>query len=282
MGTICEVNQLITNTTTMLDIFQYDFMLRAFEAGIAIGIIAPLIGMFLVVRRYSLMADTLAHVSFSGVAVGLFLQINPIISAIILSVLAAFGIESLQNGRKIFGESVLALFLSGSLAVAVVIISLAKGFNANLFSYLFGSISTVSTSDLWVTLVLAITVFLAIVLLFKELFFTSFDAELAQANGLPVKVLNIAIVVLAAVSVALSIRIVGVLLIGALMVIPVISAMQLGKGFRTTMIFAVAFSLCSVIIGLFASYYFNLASGGAIVLVALCIFLISLVFSKRS
>lgn len=266
----------------MLEIFQYDFMVRAFEAGIAIGIIAPLIGTFLVVRRYSLMADTLAHVSFAGVAIGLLLKINPIFSAIGLSVVAAFGIESLRNARRIFGESVLALFLSGSLALAVIILSLAKGFNANLFSYLFGSISTVSTTDLWVTLVLAVIVFLDVVFLYKEIFFASFDAELAEASGLPVKIINITMVMLAAVAIALSIRIVGVLLIGALMVIPSISAMQYGKGFRTTLILSVIFSLFSVITGLFASYYFNLASGGAIVLVALCIFLISLGFSKKA
>jgi zinc transport system permease protein len=140
----------------MIEIFQYDFMVRAFEAGIAIGVVAPLIGMFLVVRRYSLMADTLAHVSLAGVAIGLLFKINPIISAVGLSLAASIGIEHLRNSRKIFGESVLALFLSGSLAVAVIILSLAKGFNANLFSYLFGSISTVSPFDLWVTIGLAV------------------------------------------------------------------------------------------------------------------------------
>lgn len=257
-------------------------MIHAFEAGIAIGIVAPLIGMFLVVRRYSLMADTLAHVSFAGVAIGLLLQINPIFSAIALSILASFGIESLHNKRRIFGESVLALFLSGSLAIAVVIISLAKGFNANLFSYLFGSISTVSTVDLWITLGLALSVFGAVVLLYKELFFASFDSELAEASGLPVKALNLTVVMLAAIAVALSIRIVGVLLIGALMVIPVISAMQFGRGFRTTLLLSVGFSLLSMVTGLFASYYLNLASGGAIVLVALCIFLVSLFVAKRN
>ena len=265
----------------MLEIFQYDFMIRAFEAGIAIGIVAPLIGMFLVVRRYSLMADTLAHVSFAGVAIGLLLKINPIFSAIALSVVAAFGIESLRNSRRIYGESVLALFLSGSLAIAVIILSLAKGFNANLFSYLFGSISTVSTGDLLVIILLAVIVFFNVVFLYKELFFTSFDSELAEASGLPVRALNLMTVVLAAVAVAISIRIVGVLLIGALMVIPVISAMQYGRGFRFTLILSVIFSLVSVILGLFASYYLDLASGGAIVLVALIIFLLSLVFVKR-
>jgi len=265
----------------MLEIFQYDFMIRAFEAGIAIGIVAPLIGMFLVVRRYSLMADTLAHVSFAGVAMGLLLQINPIFSAIGFSVVAAFGIESLRSSGRIFGESVLALFLSGSLALAVIILSLAKGFNANLFSYLFGSISTVSTADLWVIIALAVIVFLDVIFLYKELFFTSFDPELAEASGLPVKVINITMVMLAAVAVAISIRIVGVLLIGALMVIPVISAMQYGRGFRDTLILSVIFSLISVVVGLFASYYFDLASGGAIVMVALIIFLLSLAVSKR-
>ena len=257
-------------------------MIRSFEAGIAIGIVAPLIGMFLVVRRYSLMADTLAHISFAGVAIGLLLGINPIFAAIALSVGASFGIEGLRNSRRIHGESVLALFLSGSLAVAVIILSLAKGFNASLFSYLFGSISTVSHTDLWVTIALAVTVILAVALLYKELFFASFDAELAEAGGLPVKALNLAIVILAAVAVALSIRIVGVLLIGALMVIPVISAMQYGKGFRTTLLLSVAFSLVSVIVGLFASYYFNLASGGAIVVAALLIFLGSIALVKRA
>lgn len=265
----------------MLDIFQYSFMVRAFEAGIAIGVIAPLIGMFLVVRRYSLLADTLAHTSLAGVAIGLLFRINPVLSAIVLSVIASLGIEQLRASRRVFSESVLALFLSGSLAVAVVILSLAKGFNAGLFGYLFGSISTVSQTDVWVIVALAIMVFLNVVLLYKELFFVSFDEELAQASGLPVRRLNFTIVLLAAITVALSIRIVGVLLIGALMVIPVISAVQYGRGFRITLILSVAFSLISVLVGLLASYYFNLASGGAIVLVALVIFLLSLAVSKK-
>ena len=265
----------------MLDIFQYSFMVRAFEAGIAIAVIAPLIGMFLVVRRYSLLADTLAHTSLAGVAIGLLFRINPVLSAIILSVVASLGIEQLRASRRVFSESVLALFLSGSLALAVVILSLAKGFNASLFGYLFGSISTVSQTDVWIIVALAVMVFLNVVLLYKELFFVSFDEELAQASGLPVRRLNFTIVLLAAITVALSIRIVGVLLIGALMVIPVISAAQYRSGFRATLILSVIFSLLSVLIGLFTSYYFNLASGGAIVLVALVIFLLSLAVSKK-
>ena len=257
-------------------------MIRAFEAGIAIGVVAPLIGMFLVVRRYSLMADTLAHVSFAGVAIGLLLKINPIFTAIGLSVIAGFGIEALRSSRRVFGESVLALFLSGSLAIAVIILSLSKGFNANLFSYLFGSISTVTTTDLVVIVTLAVVVFLDVIFLYKELFFTSFDPELAEASGLPVKMINLTMVTLAAVAVAISITIVGVLLVGALMVIPVISAMQYGHGFRHTLILSVIFSLVSVVFFLFASYYYDLASGGAIVVVALIIFLLSLALVKKN
>lgn len=265
----------------MIEILQYDFMARAFQAGIAIGIVAPLIGMFLVVRRYSLLADTLAHVSLAGVALGLLFKVNPILTAIGLSLIASVGIEHLRNSKRIFGESILALFLSGSLALAVIILSLAQGFNANLFSYLFGNISTVSPGDLKITIVLAITVFFAVLFLYKELFLVSFDEELARASGLPVKYINLAIVMLAAIAIALSIRIVGVLLIGALMVIPVISAMQYRCGFRTTLLLAVLFSVFSVITGLFASYYLNLASGGAIVVVALIIFLVSMLVTRR-
>ncbi|MDD5152401.1 MAG: metal ABC transporter permease [Candidatus Pacebacteria bacterium] len=265
----------------MFEIFQYDFMVRAFEAGITIGVVAPMIGMFLVVRRYSLMADTLAHVSLAGVAVGLLFSFNPIFSAIALSVCAGVGMESLRGSKRIFGESVLALFLSGSLAVAVVIISIAKGFNSSLFSYLFGSISTVSPSDVWIVLSLALIVFLNIFFLYKELFLVSFDEEVAQASGVPVRRLNLVIVVLAALAVSLSIRIVGVLLIGALMVIPVISGMQYGKGFRTTLFISIIFSLISVIVGLFSSYYFDIASGGAIVAVALIIFILSLAINPK-
>lgn len=256
-------------------------MIRAFEAGIAVGIVAPLIGMFLVVRRYSLLSDTLAHVSLAGVATGLLFQFNPIFSAILFSISASLGIEWLRHSRKIFSESILAIFLSGSLALAVVILSLAKGFNANLFSYLFGSISTVSPSDVLIIFTLAVVVFVSIVLFYKELFSVSFDEEIAQVSGLPVRQINLVMVTLAAVTVALSIRIVGVLLIGALMVIPVVAAMQYGKGFRATLFLSVGTSLFSVIAGLFSSYYLNIASGGTIVLVALAVFLVSLAFTKK-
>lgn len=265
----------------MLEIFQFDFMIRAFIAGITISIVAPLIGMFLVVRRYSLMADTLAHVSLLGVAVGLLTNIPPFLTSLISSVIAAFGIERLRESKKLFGESILALFLSGSLAIAVLLISLARGFNVNLFSYLFGSISTVSIVDLYFIIGLGALVIIVIFTLYKEFFLVSLDEELALSGGLPARLINLILVILAAVSVSIAIRVVGVLLVGALMVIPVITAMQYAKSFRITMVLSVVFSFFSVIIGLFSSYYLDLASGGTIVVVALLFFIVSLLFQKR-
>ncbi len=264
----------------MLDLFQYDFIVRAFIAGIITAIIAPLIGMFLVVRRYSLMADTLAHVSLVGVAVGLLTNLNPVLSSLVTAVIASIGIERLRESKKVFGESVLALFLSGGLAIAVVLISLSHGFSVNLVSYLFGSITTVSTSDIYIIAGASIIIFATVLILYKEFFFISFNEELAVANGLNVRALNILLIVLAAITVSLSMRIVGVLLIGALMIIPIVSAMQFKLSFKKTLITGIIISLISVISGLFASYYLNLATGGTIVVIALIIFCLSLIINR--
>jgi len=265
----------------MIDIFQFDFMVRAFVAGTVIAIIAPLIGMFLVVRRYSLMADTLAHVSLVGVAVGLFLNTQPVVTATIASVIAAVGIERLRRTKHLFGESVLALFLSGSLAVASVLMSVANGFNANLLSFLFGSVTTIQPTDVVMILGLGAVVLLAVAVLYKEFFAVAFDEELAQAGGIPARVFSTLLVILAAVTVSVAMRIVGVLLVGALMVIPVITAMQFDRSFRETLLLSVVFSLLSVFLGLFLSYYLGLVSGGTIVIIALGIFLVSLLAKTK-
>ena len=265
----------------MMEILQFDFMIRAFIAGAAIAIIAPLVGIFLVVRRYALMADTLAHVAFLGVVAGFLTGISPFLAAIGTSVLAVFGIEKLRANTRLPGDSLLALFLSGSLAIATVLISVSNGFNLNLFSFLFGSITTVSPSDLFIIIPFCILVIFMILLLYKELFFISLDEELAEANGVKTKILNTLIVVLAAFSVVVSIKIVGALLIGALMVIPVLAAIQFKCSFKFTIILSVVFSLLSVLVGIFVSYYLGTASGGAIVVIALIFFLLSMFLNKN-
>src|SRR3990167_10568361 len=213
----------------MLDIFNYSFIVRGLEAGIIIAIIAPLIGIFLVLRRYSLIADTLAHVSLAGIALGLLFGLSPILTALGITVVSSLGIERLRDSRRIYGESALALFLSGSLALATVLLSLAKGFNTNLLNYLFGSIVTVTQNDVYVIASLAVIVAATIYALYKELVYISFDEEAARVSGLPTRVINTVLIVLTAVTVSLSIPVVGVLLIAALIVIPVVAALQLKK-----------------------------------------------------
>ncbi|MBI4733742.1 MAG: metal ABC transporter permease, partial [Rubrobacteridae bacterium] len=215
----------------MPEIFQYEFMLRAFAVGIVVGIVAPIIGLFLIIRRYSLFADTLSHVSLLGVAIGLLANIQPIFSAVIVAVLGAVGISKLEERTRLYGESVLALFLSGSLALATVLIGLSGGFNVNLLNFLFGSVTTVQNIDLYLVFGLGILVLGTVFAFFKELFFVSFDEENARVSGLPVGVMELVLIIIAAITVSLSIRIVGVLLIGALMVIPGITAMQFKKSF---------------------------------------------------
>lgn len=246
------------------------------------ALIAPLIGIFLVLRRYSLIADTLSHVSLAGIAIGLLLGINPIFTALGASVLASLGIERLRTKSKIYGESALALFLSGSLALAVVLLSLAHGFNSSLFNYLFGSIVTVTTTDVYTILVLAAVVVVVLFAFFKELVYTTFDEDAAKVSGIPTKFINTLLIILAAFTISLSIPIVGVLLIAALIVIPVITALQLRQSFTRTIVYAEIISLFSVVAGIFASFYFNLSTGGTIVLIMLGVFgVVSLKGKKR-
>jgi zinc transport system permease protein len=264
---------------SLLNIFQYSFIVRGLIAGLIVAVIAPVIGIFLVLRRYSLIADTLSHVSLAGIAIGLLTGINPALTALGATVLAALGMEKLRSSKRLYSEAALALYLSGSLALAIVLISLAHGFNANLFNYLFGSIVTVTTGDIYEMVILAALVLTTVIALFKELVFITFDEEAAQVSGLPVQKLNLIFILLAALTVSLAIPIVGVLLIAALIVIPVVTALQLRRGFISTIIYAEIFSIFSVVAGIFLSFYLNLATGGTIVLVMLLIFLA--VFSSR-
>lgn len=265
----------------MLEMFSYPFMQNAFIAGIMIAILSSLSGSFIVLRRYSLLSETLAHVSLVGVAVGLLCGMSPLWMAVVASLVASWLIEYLRSVHGMYSDSVLALFLSGSLALAIVIVSLAGSFNASLFSYLFGSILSVSNEDLWV---MGIAGSLSVALLlafFKELYFIAFDEDVARAGGIRVTLLNFMLVSIIAVIIALSIRVVGTLLIGALMVIPPVAAIRFGIGFYHTTLLSMGIALVSVVIGLSASYLFSLPSGAAIVLSLLVIFIIVLVINRR-
>lgn len=270
-----------SSTAMITEIFQYSFMVRGMEAGLVVGLVAPLIGLFLVLRRYSLIADTLAHVSLAGIAFAILFGLNPILSAMTATLLASFGTERLRGTKRVSGESALALFLSGSLALAVILIGLGKGPGANINNYLFGSILTVTNVDILIMIALSAGVGGLIALLYKELVFTSFDEEAARASGIPVKAVNIALIIATALTVSVAIPIVGVLLISALIVIPAVTALLLRKNFLTTLIIAEIISVSSVASGIILSYYMNIPSGGTIVMIMLLFFLATLLLTSR-
>lgn len=265
----------------MLEIFQYDFMINAFLAGIIIAILASISGSFIVLRRYAMLTETLAHVALVGVAIGMVTEQNPIWVAVLVSVLSAWIIEYLRSYLGLYSDSILAIFLSGSLALAVIIVSVAGSFNTSLFSYLFGSILSVAQKDLIIMSVFGSLSMVILLGLFKEFYFIAFDEEVAQVSGLKVKLLNFTLVTIIAVIIALSIRIVGTLLIGALMVVPTISALRYRLGFSKTILLSLLFSISAVLIGMSFSYMFSLPSGATIVLITLFIFIISLLINRR-
>ena len=265
----------------MFEILDYDFMQRAFLAGIIIATLASISGTFIVLKRYSMMSETLAHSALVGVAVGLVAGYNPLWMAVVVAVVSAWTIEYLRSSFSLYSDAILAILLSGSLAVAIIIVSLGGAFNNSLFSYLFGSILSVTREDI-VTITVFGTFSLVLLLLFsKELYFIAYDEEVAKTSGIKVKALNYLLVTVVAIIIALSIRVVGSLLIGALMVIPTVSALQYRVGFFKTGLISLVIALFSVIAGMILSFYFSLPSGATIVICVIAIFIISLVSNKK-
>lgn len=257
----------------MLEVLQYSFMQRAIVAGIVIGFLCPLIGIFIVLRRMSLIGEGLAHIALSGVAAGMILNISPLIVTLFFSITAALGIEKLRKTYEKYAELSIAIIMSSGVAFAVILISLAKSITIDLFGYLFGNITTVLPKDLWIIFGLGIIVIASIFLLYKELFYMSFDEEAAYLAGIPIKKINIFFVILIAVTITLSMRIVGILLVSSLMILPVAASLQIAQSFKQVTFFSIVFAQTSIISGIIISYYFELASGGTIVLISVMILL---------
>lgn len=266
----------------MAELLQYGFMQRALVAGAIVGILCPLIGIFIVLRRMSLIGDSLSHVTLSGVAAGMLAGVYPMGMALVFSIAAALAIENLRKSYRQYAELSLAIILSAGIGTAVVLISLAKSFNTDLFGYLFGSITTVLPEDLWVIAVLGTLILAFIKLLFKELFYITFDEEAAKIAGIPVKRINLVFTVIIAVTIALSMQVVGILLVSSLMVIPVATSLQIAQSFRHATVMSVVFAEISVIPGIFISYYLELAPGGTIVLLSVIILLCAIAFKKMA
>ncbi|MCI2254522.1 metal ABC transporter permease [Domibacillus sp. PGB-M46] len=269
-------------------IFTYEFLQNAFLSGAIIGIIAPLLGAFIVVRRLSLIADALSHVTLSGIAAGLLLgqtfpvlsAVNPLYFGMVFSVGGSLLVERLRNVYKHYQELAIPIMMSGGIGLGVILISIANGFNTDLFSYLFGSVSAVSRNDLYAVIGISLIVLVTVYLLYKELFVLSFDEEYAKASGIPSKAVHLAFIILTALVIAVSMRIVGVLLVSALMTLPVAAAMRIAKGFKQTIWLSVLFGEVSVIAGLISAFYLDLAPGGTIVVTSIII-LLGVIFWKK-
>lgn len=269
-------------------ILQYEFLQNAFLTGMIIGIIAPLLGVFIVVRRLSLIADALSHVTLAGIAASLLLEkkfiglsgLNPLYMGMAFSVAGSLFIEKLRAVYKHYQELAIPIILSGGIGLGVIFISLADGFNTDLFSYLFGSVSAVSRLDLWTILIISVLVIALVVLLYKELFLLSFDEEHAKASGIAAKSVHFIFIVMVALVIAASMRIVGILLVSSLMTLPVAASIRIAKGFKQTIFLSMLFGEISVLGGLSISYYIDLAPGGTIVMIAVLILIVTILLKK--
>jgi zinc transport system permease protein len=260
-------------------IFQYEFMLRALAGGALVGVLAPTLGTFVVLRRYSLIADTLAHVALMGVAIGMASRFLPSLTALAAAVLGAVVVEQLRARGRLPGDAALAVVLYGSLAIAIVVISAAGGFNVDLFSFLFGSILSVSPLDLWLLAGLTTVVVVFVAVFYVDLAQLAFDEELAKVSGVRTNLLNLALAMLTGATITMSMRVVGVLLVGALLVIPVLTGLHSARGLRVAMGISVATGLLSAGVGLTIAFYGDYSAGGAIVITALTLLLMSRIWT---
>ncbi|HLR41059.1 MAG TPA: metal ABC transporter permease [Virgibacillus sp.] len=271
------------------DFLEFDFLRHTFLTGLLIGLIAPLLGAFIVVRRLSLIADALSHVTLAGIAFGLFMEkkfhaaiITPFYGGMIFSVIGSILIEKLRSVYKAYQEIAIPIILSGGVGLSVIFISLADGFNTELFNYLFGSVSAVSQKDFYTIIAISVVILISIGLFYKELVTLSFDEEHATVSGIHSKQIHFMFIVLTALVIAASIRIVGVLLVSALMTLPVAASMRLARGFKQMIFLSIIFGEIAVITGLISGYYLSIPPGGTIVMVSIVILLISISVKRFS
>jgi zinc transport system permease protein len=251
-------------------------MQKAFLGGISVAIACSLIGVFLVLRKQSFVGEGLAHISFAGIAIGLLLNGHPLIFALALTVLCAVLMVVLEEKAKIFGDTSIAILSYSGFALGVLLVGISGKFNAELFSYLFGNILAISASEVMLSILVSIAVIAIVLLFFQELFVFVFDRVSAHASGINVKLLNHFIHMLTAVVVVISMRLVGIFLVSALMILPAATALQISKSFRKTLINSSLIGIVSVMVGLLLSYYFDLAAGATIILVNFGLFLVSM------
>ncbi|MBC8180389.1 metal ABC transporter permease [candidate division KSB1 bacterium] len=265
----------------MPEILQYEFMRNAFYAAILVSIACGIVGTFVVIKKIVFISGGITHAAFGGIGLGYFLGINPVIAAIPFSLLSAIGIGLVGKKIKLSEDSAIGIIWSVGMAIGIVFISLTPGYAPDLFSYLFGSILTVSTSDIFIMLLLDFIIIVVVLLMFKEFQALAFDEEFSSIVGVPTKALYLLLLSLVALSIIVLIRVVGVILVIALLTIPTVIARQFTNKLKKLMLYSTICAVILTIAGLWLSYLFDLPSGATIVLVLAFVFLISSFISKR-
>lgn len=255
---------------------SYSFMQNALFVSIFISILCPCIGIFLVLRRYSMIGDTLSHASLAGIAIGLMVNQNPILGAFVFTSICGALIEFLRSYFKKYTDLILTIVLSLSVGTAITIISSGK-LHANADSFMFGSILTVTRLDMIMVVILSAISVLTLILLYDQLVYIAYDEEAAKVAGVKVRLINYVFSILVASAISVSIRIVGVLVLSSMIALPVATALQLGKGFKVTLLFSIFFSVIDIMLGLFISYYLNVAPGGFTALVSVAVLVLVLI-----
>ncbi|MBL7565176.1 metal ABC transporter permease [Staphylococcus saccharolyticus] len=272
----------------MIDaLLNFDFMRYSLISGVLIGFIAPLIGAFIVVRRLSLIADALSHVTLGGISFGMFILtiipvlslINPMWFGILFAVIGALLIEKLRTSFSNYQEIAIPIIMSAGIALSAIFISLADGFNQEIVGLLFGSISAVNISDLLTIIVIAILVVLFIILFYKELFILSFDEEYSQVIGIP-KWIQFLFIIIVAMVISASMRVVGILLVSALISLPIAISMRITKGFKQLILVSVVLGELSIILGLVIAFYMNISPGGVIVVLLVIMLVVTMAYQK--
>ncbi|MGA1842097.1 MAG: metal ABC transporter permease [bacterium] len=258
----------------------YNFMQRALLAGIFIANTCAILGVFLVLRKDAMLGHGLAHITFGGVALGLFLNILPMTAALLVAVLCALGIIKLREKAGVYEDTAIGIFSSIGLALGIILASLSGDFNAGLMSYLFGDIMAISSTEVWVSMVLTIITFAIIVIFYQELLFVTFDPDSAKASGIKAGRLESILILLTAIVVVLGMKIVGLLLVTAIIVIPAAGSLQIAKSFFSAIIISMLVASLSVAIGLWLAFYLNLPASGTVILLSSVFFLI--LFSSRA
>jgi zinc transport system permease protein len=252
------------------EILSFAFVQRAIMAGVLIAAVCSILGVFLVLRRMSLIGDGLAHITFGSVAVVLFVGISPLyitLAALPLVIISAVAILNLTRSKKIQGDAAIGIVSSIGIAVGIVLASLSGGYNVDLFSYLFGNILTVNQTELILSFIFFIIAVSCVIFFYSDLFAVTFDEELAQSMGIKTKRINVLLLILTAIAAVLAMKVAGIMLVSAMLILPPLTALQLSISFRMTIIVSVIFAILSVICGIIFSFLLNLPAGGTIVII---------------